>query len=92
MCGCGFNGRGCNWCSIIIIIVIFRYLGLLDTNCNPNSRNAITLLLLWWLCSGNCGCNMGNSNVNVPVVPYVNNNCNTGCCSQRVCCCNSCCC
>lgn len=45
MCGCGNN----NGCTIILIILILKYLGLLDV-CNPSSRNAITLLLLWWLC------------------------------------------
>lgn len=55
MCGCGNN----NGCTIILIILILKYLGLLDI-CNPSSRNAITLLLLWWLC-GNGKCFGGNS-------------------------------
>lgn len=61
MCGFGNN----NGCTIILIIIILKYLGLLDT-CNPSSRNAITLLLLWWLCGsgnffGNCGGNNRNN-------------------------------
>lgn len=57
---CGFGGQPC---TIILIIIIFRYLCLLDTDCNPSARNAITLLLLWWLCSGGCGIgNFGSRN------------------------------
>lgn len=57
MFGCGNN----NGCTIILIILILKYLGLLDT-CNPSSRNAITLLLLWWLCGSGFGANAGANN------------------------------
>ena len=59
---CGNN----NGCTIILIILILKYLGLLDI-CNPSSRNAITLLLLWWLC-GNGKC-FGNNNVMANIAP-----------------------
>lgn len=59
-----FGSGNNNGCTIILIILILKYLGLLDT-CNPSSRNAITLLLLWWLCGsgfgGNVGSNRGNN-------------------------------
>ncbi len=59
MCGCG-NNTGSSGCTIILIIVILNFLGLLDTKCNPNAKNAITLLLIWWLCGS--GRFFGNNN------------------------------
>ena len=86
MCGFGNNmgagtcGINNNPCTIILIIVIFKYLNLLDTECNPNSKNALTLLFLYWLC-----CNNG-----VNVNSFLGNN--NGCCNNTQsnnCCCNS---
>lgn len=79
MFGCGNN----NGCTIILIIIILKYLGLLDT-CNPSSRNAITLLLLWWLCGsgnffgGNCGNKGNNCGCMIPM---------NSCCMPKSCCC-----
>lgn len=77
--GFGFGNNNC--CTIILIILILKFLGLLDV-CNPNSRNAITLLLLWWLCGSGFGSNCrGNRS----------NNCRCmrrapmGCCCRRCC-------
>ncbi|MEG2017206.1 MAG: hypothetical protein RR844_02250 [Clostridium sp.] len=84
MCGCGNN----NGCTIILIIIILKYLGLLDT-CNPSSRNAITLLLLWWLCGsgnffgGNCGANKGNNCGGMMPMQMPMNSC----CMPKSCCC-----
>lgn len=65
MFGCGNNnGFGNNnGCTIILIILILKFLGLLDP-CNPSSRNAITLLLLWWLCGSGFGSNFGGNRGN----------------------------
>lgn len=51
-CGCNRNNSGC---TILLIIIILAWQGLLDGG--PRSRTAITLLLLWWLCGfgGNFG-------------------------------------
>lgn len=93
-CGCGYGnncGNNCgnnSWCTIILIIVILRYAGLLDSRHNPSARTAITLLLLWWLCIGGCGCGCRNNNMmlTVPAVTVPPRSC----CNQRVCCCNCC--
>jgi hypothetical protein len=53
-CGCG-NQRFClEPCTILLVIAILNNLNLLDP-CNPTSRNALTLLFLFWLCG--CGGN-----------------------------------
>lgn len=95
MCGCGnFNNAGTcginnNPCTIILIIVIFKYLNLLDTECNPNSKNALTLLFLYWLCCNNgvnCNSFLGRNSNN-------NSCCNNSCCNNDCnSCCNKCCC
>lgn len=96
-CGCGYGnnfgnncGNNCgnnSWCTIILIIVILRFAGLLDSK-NPSSRTAITLLLLWWLCMGGCGCRNGCNNMmlTVPAVTMPQRSC----CNQKMCCCRCC--
>lgn len=92
MCGCTGNGYNNSGCTIILLIIILAFQGLLDGS--PRSKNAITLLLIWWLCnSGKSGC--GN---NCQSLAYNNNACsnscgcfnkgycyNTGCCSTCYC-------
>ena len=48
MCGCTNNGNNSNQCTIILIIVIFALQGLL--NGSSQSRTALILLFLFWLC------------------------------------------
>ena len=70
MGGCS-NNRCNSQCIIILIIVIFANQGLLDGS--SRSRNALTLLFLYWLCCGfNNGC--GNSNYG----QMMSGNCNYG--------------
>lgn len=77
MGGCS-NNRCNSQCIIILIIVIFANQGLLDGS--SRSRNALTLLFLYWLCCGfNNGC--GNSNCGL----MCGNQCSCGCGCQ--CCC-----
>ncbi|GAA0123039.1 MAG: hypothetical protein KID00_16255 [Clostridium argentinense] len=56
-CGCGSGNKGFCFepCTIILIILILANQCLLNTrDCEDNSsRNALTLLFLFWL----CGCN-----------------------------------
>lgn len=76
MFGCGNN----NGCTIILIILILKFLGLLDP-CNPSSRNAITLLLLWWLCGTGNFFGRGRGNNCRCMMPM------SSCCRPRSCCC-----
>lgn len=62
---CGYSNNRCNsqQCTILLIIVILANQGLLDGS--SKSKNALTLLFLYWLCgfNGGCGSNMlGNCN------------------------------
>jgi len=59
MCGCGNQRFNFEPCTILLVIAILNNLNLLDP-CNPLSKNALTLLFLWWL----CGCNSGAGNKN----------------------------
>lgn len=71
MGGCS-NNRCNSQCIIILIIVIFANQGLLDGS--SRSRNALTLLFLYWLCCGfNNGC--GNNNCG----SMCGNQCSCGC-------------
>ena len=51
-CGCGNQRFSFEPCTILLVIAILNNLNLLDP-CNPTSKNALTLLFLYWL----CGCN-----------------------------------
>jgi hypothetical protein len=77
MGGCSNNGWN-SQCIIILIIVIFANQGLLDGS--SRSRNALTLLFLYWLC---CGFNNGCGNYNYGQM--YGNQCSCGC----QCCCIS---
>jgi len=70
MGGCS-NNRCNSQCIIILIIVIFANQGLLDGS--SRSRNALTLLFLYWLC---CGFNNGSGNYNSGQM--MSGNCNYG--------------
>lgn len=86
MYGCTMNRNNSHSCTIILIIIILACQGLLDGS--PRSRNAITLLLLWWLCRGfGCGNNMIQS---YGYQNAVNNCCQNNCCQNN--CCQRCCC
>lgn len=62
MCGCTNNGNNSNQCTIILIIVIFALQGLL--NGSSQSRTALILLFLFWLCGmGGRGSYAVNQNV-----------------------------
>ncbi|MEG0308701.1 MAG: hypothetical protein RR636_12215 [Clostridium sp.] len=99
MCGCGNTGNmGCSGfgfqpCTILLIIVILKNQCLLDTECNPGAKNALTLIFLYWLCgmnrsgSNSCG-NMGCGSNNM-MCGCGSNSC--GCCQRRICCNNRCC-
>ena len=58
MCGCSNNRGNSQPCTIILIIVILANQGLLDGSIR--SKNALTLLFLYWLCGFNSG--WGNNN------------------------------
>ncbi len=75
MCGCTNNNF--QPCTILLIIVILKNQGLLG-DC-PSSKNALTLIFLYWLCGMNKGC--GNNNFGQMQ--------NSQCCNP---CCNPCCC
>lgn len=89
MCGCTNNTNGSNQCTILLIIIIFALQGLL--NGSPQSKTALVLLFLYWLC-GNRGCgSMGCGNMGCG-----NNACNqVNTCAMPVysmpesCCCKS---
>lgn len=51
-CGCGNQRFNFEPCTILLVIAILNNLNLLDP-CHQASRNALTLLFLYWL----CGCN-----------------------------------
>jgi hypothetical protein len=55
MCGSGCGNQRFNFqpCTILLVIAILANQGLLSDS--PTSRNALTLLLLYWL----CGCSGG---------------------------------
>jgi len=54
MCGCGNQRFNFQPCTILLVIAILANQGLLSDS--PAAKNALTLLLLYWL----CGCNKGN--------------------------------
>jgi hypothetical protein len=96
MCGCGNTGNsgwcGFQPCTILLLIVILKNQCLLDTECNPSARNALTLIFLFWLCCsggfggfGGFGCNRGNFGFDG------NSNFNSCCCCRKPCCCRCCC-
>ena len=91
MYGCMNNRSNPQWCTILLIIVILACQGLLDGSCR--SRNAITLLLLWWLCcSGRCGGNQCTQAV-APTSGCCGYQSNSCCGCQSNCCgCSRCCC
>ncbi|MEG1142529.1 MAG: hypothetical protein RSE41_08830 [Clostridia bacterium] len=82
MCGCSNNKFNSQPCTILLIIVILANQGLLDSS--PKSKNALTLLFLYWLCGFNGGCGNNNSGQR-----QVNNcGCQCGCrceCKQSCC-------
>ncbi|EQB88731.1 hypothetical protein J2Z44_002005 [Clostridium punense] len=55
MCGCGNQRFNFQPCTILLVIAILGNQGLL--NDSPQAKNAITLLLLYWL----CGCSNNNN-------------------------------
>lgn len=86
MFGCTNNRSGGNQCTIILIIIIFALQGLL--NGSNQSKTALILLFLYWLCAGGCGNNAPVQNVNCGMTPCTvpMNNC---CLPQSRCCCKS---
>ncbi|MEG0308700.1 MAG: hypothetical protein RR891_04320 [Clostridium sp.] len=80
MCGCSNNQNSCQPCTIILIIVILANQGLLDGS--PKSKNALTLLFLYWL----CGANRGNgSNCSTQMVMPTNCGCKPSCICKPSC-------
>jgi hypothetical protein len=80
MCGCGNQRFNFEPCTILLVIAILGNQGLL--NDSPQAKNAITLLLLYWL----CGCNKGN----VSNVAGIREERPRRCCKKKkikVCCC-----
>lgn len=85
MYGCTNNSNGSNQCTIILIIVIFALQGLL--NGSSQSRTALVLLFLFWLC-GNRGCgNNAPAQVNTCAMPMQMPM--SSCCMPDPCCCKS---
>lgn len=86
MFGCS-NNRCNSQCIIILIIVIFANQGLLDDS--SRSRNALTLLFLYWLC---CGCNNSGQMMlgNCGHRSMCGNQCSCGCGCQCKCKCKCC--
>jgi hypothetical protein len=78
MCGCGNQRFNFEPCTILLVIAILGNQGLL--NDSPQAKNAITLLLLYWL----CGCNKGN-NSNVAGIQERRPRCRRK--KIKVCCC-----
>lgn len=56
MCGSGCGNQRFNFqpCTILLVIAILASQGLL--NDSPSAKNALTLLLLYWLCGCSKGC------------------------------------
>lgn len=89
---CGHSNNRCNSqpCTILLIIVILANQGLLDNS--PKSKNALTLLFLFWLCGfgGGCGnrgqCQIGNCNWG----SMGRNQCGCGCQCKCTCKCGCC--
>ncbi len=100
MCGCGnnrcgnfgfgnfgFGNTGCfQPCTALLVILILSNQGLLDGG--KESRNALTLLFLFWL----CGCRGGFNNNFLPQNSCCCDNrsgsscgCNCGCCCKCKC-------
>lgn len=92
MCGCSNNRCNSQACTIILIIVIFANQGLLDGS--SKSKNALTLLFLWWLCgfNGGCGCNNSGQMMsgNCGHRSMCGNQCSCGCGCQCKCKCCKC--
>ncbi|WP_017416713.1 hypothetical protein [Clostridium tunisiense] len=78
MCGCGNQRFNFQPCTILLVIAILGNQGLL--NDSPTAKNALTLLLLYWL----CGCNNNNAS---NVAPYRENRCKCRRRKVKVCCC-----
>lgn len=88
MCGCTNNTNGSNQCTILLIIIIFALQGLL--NGSTQSKTALVLLFLYWLCGNNCNRNNAQSQCNTCAMP-MNNCCRpiSSCCMPTPCCCKS---
>lgn len=85
MCGCTNNTNGSNQCTILLIIIIFALQGLL--NGSSQSKTALVLLFLYWLCGNrNCG-NNAPAQVNTCAMPMQMPMSN--CCMPEPCCCKS---
>lgn len=88
MCGCtNNNNNGSNQCTILLIIIIFALQGLL--NGSAQSRIALVLLFLFWICGNNFGGNFGMNQCNNSSMPM--NRCMpmSSCCTPSPCCCES---
>lgn len=81
MCGCTNNTNGSNQCTILLIIIIFALQGLL--NGSTQSKTALVLLFLYWLCGSQCGGNNAQQQVNTCAMPI------KSCCMPNPCCCKS---
>ncbi|MFR1710436.1 MAG: hypothetical protein ACLSV2_16240 [Clostridium sp.] len=92
MGGYSNNRNNSQPCTILLIIVILANQGLLDGS--PKSKNALTLLFLYWLCGFNSGC--GNNNCGQMMSGSCNygsmggNQCSCGCGCQCKCKCKCC--
>lgn len=80
MCGCTNNRNGSNQCTILLIIVIFALQGLL--NGSTQSRTALILLFLYWLCGSGNNVLAQNNNCAMPASMPMSN-----CCMPTPCCC-----
>ncbi|WP_346869351.1 hypothetical protein [Clostridium sp. UBA5119] len=87
---CGYSNNRCNSqaCTILLIIVILANQGLLDGS--SKSKNALTLLFLYWLCgfNGGCGSNnmLGNCNYGSMCGNQCSCRCGCGCQCKCKCC------
>ena len=81
MCGCGNQRFNFQPCTILLVIAILGNQGLL--NDSPAAKNALTLLLLYWL----CGCNKGNQGCEQQKQCCCKNKCRCKTKKIKVCCC-----
>lgn len=87
MCGCTNNTNGSNQCTILLIIIIFALQGLL--NGSSQSKTALVLLFLYWLCGNrNCG-NNAPAQANTCAMPMQMPMPMSNCCMPEPCCCKS---